>query len=71
MKKLLRAIVDYFSDVAKEEPPPIEELVDGLTEEQVKAYFEKNADIDLAVPLGVARQVREEVTWKLARGNRK
>ena len=68
MKKLLRAIVNYFADVAKEEPPPIEELVEGLTEEQVKAYFEKNADIDLAVPLAIARQVREEVTWKLARG---
>lgn len=60
--------MNYFSDVAKEEPPPIEELVEGLTEEQVKAYFEKNADIDLSVPLGVARQVREEVTWTMARG---
>ena len=68
MKKLLRAITRYFSEVTAEEPPPIEELVDGLTEAQVKAYFEKNADIDLSVPLAVARQVREEVTWKLARG---
>jgi len=69
VKRLLRVIVRYFEEVTAEEPPPIEELVEGLTEEQVKAYFEKNADIDLSVPLGVARQVREEVTWKMARGN--
>jgi len=68
VKKLLRAIARYFSEVTAEEPPPIEELVEGLTEEQVKAYFEKNADIDLSVPLAIARQVREEVTWNMARG---
>lgn len=48
-----------------------DEIVEGLTENQVRAYFDKNSDTDLSVPLAIARQVREEVTWTLSRGKRK
>ena len=67
MKRLWKAIADWFCEVGEAEPT-LDEMVSGITEEQVKRYFEKNADIDLSVPLAVARQVREEITWKLARG---
>ena len=67
MKRLWKAIADWFADVGEPEPT-MDDIIDGLTEEQVKRYFEKNADIDLSVPLAIARQVREEITWKLSRG---
>lgn len=70
MKRLWKAIADWFADVGEPEPT-MDDIIDGLTEEQVKRYFEKNADIDLSVPLAIARQVREEVTWSLARGKKK
>lgn len=70
MKRLLRAIVDFFTAEAEGEPT-LDEMVDGITEEQVRRYFEKNTDMDLSVPLAVARQVREEVTWSLARSKKK
>ena len=65
--KFLKAIADWFAEVGEAEPT-LDDMVEGITEEQVRRYFEKNTDIDLSVPLAVARQVREEVTWKLARG---
>jgi hypothetical protein len=70
MKRLWKAIVSYFADVSESEPT-MDDIIDGLTEEQVKRYFEKNADIDLSVPLAIARQVREEITWDLSRSKKK
>ena len=70
MKRLWKAIADWFADVSEPEPT-LDEMVDGITEEQVRRYFEKNTDMDLSVPLAVARQVREEVTWSLARSKKK
>ena len=70
MKRLWKAIVNYFADVGETEPT-MDDIIDGLTEEQVKRYFEKNADIDLSVPLAIARQVREEITWNLSRSKKK
>ena len=70
MKRLWKAIVNYFADVGEDEPT-LDDMVDGLTEEQVRRYFEKNTDMDLSVPLAVARQVREKVTWSLARSKKK
>ena len=67
MKRLIRWLAGYFAEVGEAEPT-LDEMVDGITEEQVRRYFEKNTDMDLSVPLAVARQVREEITWKLARG---
>ena len=68
--RFLRAIVDFFTEVGDPEPT-LDDMVDGITEEQVRRYFEKNTDMDLSVPLAVARQVREEVTWSLARSKKK
>ena len=68
--RIWRAIVDLFTAEAEGEPT-LDEMVDGITEEQVRRYFEKNTDMDLSVPLAVARQVREEVTWGLARSKKK
>lgn len=62
--------MDFFTAEAEGEPT-LDEMVDGITEEQVCRYFEKNTDMDLSVPLAVARQVREEVTWSLARSKKK
>lgn len=62
--------MDFFTAEAEGEPT-LDEMVDGITEEQVRRYFEKNTDMDLSVPLAVARQVREEVTWRLARSKKK
>lgn len=59
--------MDFFTAEAEGEPT-LDEMVDGITEEQVRRYFEKNTDMDLSVPLAIARQIREEITWKLARG---
>ena len=70
MKRLWKAIVDYFTELTSAEPT-LDEIVDGITEEQVNRYFEKNADIDLSVPLAIARQVREEITWNLSRSKKK
>ena len=70
MKRLWKAIADWFADVSEPEPT-MDDIIDGLTEEQVKRYFEKNADIDLSVPLAIARQVREEITWNLSRSKKK
>lgn len=70
MKRLWKAIVNYFADVGEAEPT-LDDMVDGITEEQVRRYFEKNTDMDLSVPLAVARQVREKVTWSLARSKKK
>ena len=70
MKRLWKAIADWFADVGEPEPT-MDDIIDGLTEEQVKRYFEKNADIDLSVPLAIARQVREEITWNLSRSKKK
>ena len=70
MKRLWKAIADWFADVNEPEPT-MDDIIDGLTEEQVKRYFEKNADIDLSVPLAIARQVREEITWNLSRSKKK
>ncbi len=70
MKRLWKAIADWFADVSEPEPT-LDDIIDGLTEEQVKRYFEKNADIDLSVPLAIARQVREEITWNLSRSKKK
>ena len=70
MKRLWKAIMDWFAEVGEAEPT-LDDMVDGITEEQVRRYFEKNADMDLSVPLAVARQVREEVTWSLARSKKK
>lgn len=68
--RIWRAIVDLFTAEAEGEPT-LDDMVDGITEEQVRRYFEKNTDMDLSVPLAVARQVREEVTWSLARSKKK
>ena len=68
--RIWRAIADLFTAEAEGEPT-LDEMVDGITEEQVRRYFEKNTDMDLSVPLAVARQVREEVTWGLARSKKK
>ena len=68
--RIWRAIADLFTAEAEGEPT-LDEMVDGITEEQVRRYFEKNTDMDLSVPLAVARQVREEVTWSLARSKKK
>jgi len=68
--KFLKAIADWFCEVGEAEPT-LDDMVDGITEEQVRRYFEKNTDMDLSVPLAVARQVREEVTWGLARSKKK
>ena len=68
--RIWRAIADLFTAEAEGEPT-LDEMVDGITEEQVRRYFEKNTDMDLSVPLAVARQVREEVTWDLARSKKK
>ena len=70
MKRLIRWLAGYFADVGEAEPT-LDDMVDGITEEQVRRYFEKNTDMDLSVPLAVARQVREEVTWSLARSKKK
>lgn len=70
MKRLWKAIADWFADMSEPEPT-MDDIIDGLTEEQVKRYFEKNADIDLSVPLAIARQVREEITWNLSRSKKK
>ena len=67
MKRLWKAIMEWFAEVGEAEPT-LDDMVDGITEEQVRRYFEKNTDMDLSVPLAVARQVREEIMWKLARG---
>ena len=37
----------------------------------MRRYFEKNNDVDLSVPLAIARQIREEITWSLARSKKK
>ena len=68
--RIWRAIVDLFTAEAEGEPT-LDDMVDGITEEQVRRYFEKNTDMDLSVPLAVARQVREKVTWSLARSKKK
>lgn len=68
--KFLKAIANWFCEVGEAEPT-LDDMVDGITEEQVRRYFEKNTDTDLSVPLAVARQVREEVTWSLARSKKK
>lgn len=68
--RIWRAIVDFFTAEAEGEPT-LDEMVDGITEEQVRRYFEKNTDMDLSVPLAVARQVREGVTWSLGRSKKK
>ena len=68
--RIWRAIADFFTAEAEGEPT-LDDMVDGITEEQVRRYFEKNTDMDLSVPLAVARQVREEVTWSLARSKKK
>lgn len=68
--RIWRAIADLFTAEAEGEPT-LDDMVDGITEEQVRRYFEKNTDMDLSVPLAVARQVREEVTWSLARSKKK
>lgn len=68
--KFLKAIANWFCEVGEAEPV-LDDVVDGITEEQVRRYFEKNTDMDLSVPLAVARQVREEVTWGLARSKKK
>lgn len=68
--RIWRAIADLFTAEAEGEPT-LDEMVEGITEEQVRRYFEKNTDMDLSVPLAVARQVREEVTWSLARSKKK
>ena len=70
MKRLWKAIMDWFAEVGEAEPT-LDDMVDGITEEQVRRYFETNTDMDLSVPLAVARQVREEVTWSLARSKKK
>ena len=70
MKRLWKAIMEWFAEVGEAEPT-LDDMVDGITEEQVRRYFEKNTDMDLSVPLAVARQVREEVTWDLARSKKK
>ena len=68
--RIWRAIAELFTAEAEGEPT-LDDMVDGITEEQVRRYFEKNTDMDLSVPLAVARQVREEVTWSLARSKKK
>ncbi len=68
--RIWKAIVEFFTGEAEGEPE-LDDMVDGITEEQVRRYFEKNTDMDLSVPLAVARQVREEVTWSLARSKKK
>ena len=68
--RIWRAIADLFTAEAEGEPT-LDDMVDGITEEQVRRYFEKNTDMDLSVPLAVARQVREEVTWSRARSKKK
>lgn len=68
--RIWRAIADLFTAEAEGEPT-LDDMVDGITEEQVRRYFEKNTDMDLSVPLAVARQVREGVTWSLARSKKK
>jgi len=68
--KIFKAIAEWFAGEGEEDRTP-DEIVEGLTENQVRAYFDKNSDIDLSVPLAIARQVREEVTWTLSRGKRK
>ena len=70
MNRLIRWLAGYFAEVGEAEPT-LDEMVDGITEEQVRRYFEKNTDMDLSVPLAVARQVREEVTWGLSRSKKK
>ena len=68
--KFLKAIANWFCEVGEPEPT-LDDMVDGITEEQVRRYFEKNADMDLSVPLAIARQVREEITWNLSRSKKK
>lgn len=36
-----------------------------LSEEDVAAYFKKNDDVNLSVPLAIVRQVREENVYSL------
>ena len=68
--RIWRAIADWFTAESEGEPT-LDDIVDGITEEQVRRYFEKNNDVDLSVPLAIARQIREEITWSLARSKKK
>ena len=70
MKRLWKAIMDWFAEVGEAEPT-LDDMGDGITEEQGRRDFEKNTDMDLSVPLAVARQVREEITWSLSRSKKK
>ncbi len=68
--RIWRAIADWFT-AENEGEPTLDDIVDGISEEQVRRYFEKNNDVDLSVPLAIARQVREEITWNLSRSKKK